>query len=394
MTLKKTLMAGAAGAALFAFAAPVATTAEAGKLSNGAPADLKIYGQVGRGILYYDDGNASDFQHVDADVASTRFGFDARAKLTESLEIRGKIEVEIESNTPNAVSQNDNRASNSNLGGSSTATGFTERKQEISFVSKSFGRLTLGQQSEISDGMSDGLDLGGAAGALAGMDTDLTAGGIIFRNNTLNNSLDAGGRNIRSVFKTFDGGRTDAIQYETPNFNGLRVQIGTENGGNTGVGVLYDGKFGSFKVRGRGFYEAVGGTVNNTEAQWQVGASVKHDSGIALTALYGSDEKKENSDLAAADRAEDETVFVGRVSYTANMNTLGATGVGLTMIMTDNRQVEGDEGFAFGGGVFQDVKKAGAALFANVMVWDVDRSGTAVELEEIVTVFVGGRLKF
>ena len=59
MTLKKYLMVGAAGAALFAFAAPVATVAEAGSIKNGSATDLTIYGRVSRQFMVYNDGEES-----------------------------------------------------------------------------------------------------------------------------------------------------------------------------------------------------------------------------------------------------------------------------------------------------------------------------------------------
>lgn len=385
MTLKKTLMAGAAGAALFAIASPVATTADAGSLKSGnSNADVKIYGQVGRGILFYSDGEQSDWISADADNSSSRFGFNASAKITDSVTISAVLEQEMESNSPNSI----NQASDADVGGS-----FTQRKAELSFKSKSFGRFTMGQTSVISDGMSDGLDLGGASIAFAGMDPSLSAGGLSFRND--NTAAKLSTKTVRGSFGTLDGGRADAIQYETPSMGGVRVQLGISSAGKEpGIGLLYDGKHGSMKVRVRGFWENANGSGTDQD-RWQLGASVKHDSGISLTALYGNEDQRVNANGTNVDQYRDDWhVYAVRLGYTANMNSLGPTAVGLDYRYSEGKAADGDEGTAFGFGVSQNIKKAGADLFANMMVWELERQAPSAELDKLVTVFVGGRLKF
>ena len=371
MNLKKTLMVGAAGAALFAFAAPVATTAEDGSIKNGNATDLKVYGQVNRNMMFYNDGEESGYRHQDGDNGSTRFGLAATGKVNESVSVGAKIEVEMQSNNPNNISQ-----SSEDGGGGS----FSERKAELYFKHKQFGKLTLGQQSEISDGMSDGLDLGYAAGAFAGMDSSLLVAGMLFRNDNTAAALST--TSVRDVFKTLDGGRNDSIQYETPSMNGFRAQLGLESQGTWGIGGLYDGKMGGLQVRVRGFYENTSGA-GTTADQWQLGASVKHDSGISLTGLYGSSDQ---------DSGKDHKVYGATVGYTANMNSLGATGVGVTFQGTSDLAGDGIDGQAFGFGVNQQIKAAGTNIYGNVMFWDVD--GTTTALDSLMTFLVGAQVKF
>lgn len=371
MNLKKTLMVGAAGAALFAFAAPVATTAEAGSIKNGNATDLKVYGQVNRNMMFYNDGEESGYRHQDGDNGSTRFGLAATGKVNESVSVGAKIEVEMQSNDPGSISQSSEDGGGGN---------FSERHANLYFSHKQFGKLTLGQQSEISDGMSDGLDLGYAAGAFAGMDSSLLVAGMLFRNDNTAAALST--TSIRTVFKTLDGGRNDSIQYETPSMNGFRAQLGLESQGTWGIGGLYDGKMGGLQVRVRGFYENTSGA-GTTADQWQLGASVKHDSGISLTGLYGSSDQ---------DSGKDHKVYGATVGYTANMNSLGATGVGVTFQGTSDLAGDGIDGQAFGFGVNQQIKAAGTNIYGNVMFWDVD--GTTVPLDSLMTFLVGAQVKF
>jgi hypothetical protein len=374
MNLKKTLMVGAAGAALFAFAAPVATTAEAGSIKNGNATDLKVYGQVNRNMMFYNDGEESGYRHQDGDNGSTRFGLAATGKINESVSVGAKIEVEMQSNDPASIDQSTEDDSNS--------TGFKQRKAEIYFSHKQFGKLSLGQQSEISDGMSDGLDLGYAAGAFAGMDPDLLVSNMKLRNDNAAAALSTVA--LTDAFGTLDGGRNDSIQYQTPSMNGFRAQLGLESNGVWGLGALYDGKMGGMQVRVRGFYENTSGA-GTTADQWQIGASVKHDSGVSLTGLYGSSDK---------DSGNDHKNWGATVGYTANMNSLGATGVGIHVSGTQDWLEDDTDAVVYGFGVNQQIKAAGTNIYGNVMFWDVDRVSTATQLDALMTFMVGAQVKF
>ena len=371
MTLKKSLMVGAAGAALFAFAAPVATTAEAGSIKNRSN-DLTVYGQVNRNMMFYNDGEESGYRHQDGDNGSTRFGFKFSGKVNEAVSMGGTFEVELQSNNPNAISQSTEADS----------AGFASRKSEIYVSHKQFGKLVMGQSSTISDGMSDGLDLGYSAGAFAGMDTSLLVAGMLFRNDNTAAALSS--TSVRDVFQSMDRGREDLVRYETPKINGFVGEAGLYDSGEWGIGAKYDNKFGGVQVRVRAFYENLSGSGTNGD-RWQLGASVKHDSGVSLTGLYGKSDP---------DSGNDHTTYGATVGYTANMNSLGATGVGVHFEGTQDIAGDGIDGQAFGVGFNQQIKSAGANIYGNVMWWDVDVPSTSTQLDSLVTFMVGGQVKF
>src|SRR5687768_1580328 len=56
---------------------------------------LTIYGQVNRGLLIWDDGEASDAYVVDNDADSTRFGFMGEGKLKPGWKAGFNIELEV-----------------------------------------------------------------------------------------------------------------------------------------------------------------------------------------------------------------------------------------------------------------------------------------------------------
>lgn len=374
MTFKKTLMAGAAGAALFAIAAPVATPAEAGSIKNGNATDLTVYGQVNRNMMFYNDGEETGYRHQDGDNGSTRFGLKASGKVNESVTMGAQIEVEMQSNNPSSINQTTEVDSNS--------TGFTQRKALIYVSHKQFGKLTMGQESQASDGMSDGLDLSYVSGAFAGMDTSLLVAGMKFRNDTTTAGLSS--TSVRSVFKSFDGGRRDLIRYETPKLSGFKGEVDLYDSGEWGIGAHYDNKFGGVQVRVRAFYENNSGSGTSGDV-WQIGASVKHDSGVSLTGLYGKQDP---------DSGNDHTTYAATLGYTANMNSLGATGIGVHFEGTQDVGGDGVDGQAVGIGFNQQIKSAGANIYGNVMWWDVDVPSASTQLDSLVTFMVGGQVKF
>lgn len=371
MTLKKSLMVGAAGAALFAFAAPVATSAEAASIKNRTN-DVTVYGQVNRNMMFYNDGEESGYRHQDGDNGSTRFGFKFNGKVNEAVSMGGNFEVELQSNDPSSISQSTEADS----------AGFAHRKSEIYISHKQFGKLVMGQSSTISDGMSDGLDLGYAAGAFAGMDPSLLTAGMLFRNDNTAAALSS--TTIRNVFTTMDRGREDLVRYETPKLNGFVGEAGLYDSGEWGIGAKYDNKFGGVKVRVRAFYENLSGSGTSGD-RWQIGASMKHDSGISLTGLYGQQDP---------DSGNNHTVWGATVGYTANMNSLGATGLGVHVEGSEDVAGDGTDGIAYGVGLNQQIKSAGANIYANVMFWDADVPSSGTQLDSLVTFLVGAQVKF
>lgn len=360
-----------ASAALFVLSAP----ADAGSVKNGNVTDLTVYGQVNRTLMIYDDGDEAGYRNMDGDAGSTRFGLRASGKVNESVSVGARLEAEMQSNDPASIDQTNE---------SDSLKSFNERLAYVYVEHKKFGKLTLGQASAVSDGMSDGLDLGYAAGAFDGVETGRrNVNGLLFREDNTGAALSS--RTIGNFFGTYDRGRQDQINYVTPNVNGLRLEAGLYDAGDWGAGVLYDNKFGAFKVRGRAFFESLTNS-STSEGAWQLGASVMHDSGISVTGLYGQS--------LAVDGAEEDARWAATVGYTANMNTLGPTGIGVNVSGSQDRTVVGSEAIAVGLGVNQQIKSAGTNVYGSVAFWDVDMPAGQTPLDQIVTMLVGMQVKF
>ncbi|MEQ9586530.1 MAG: hypothetical protein RJS97_00940 [Parvibaculaceae bacterium] len=113
---------------------------------------------------------------------------------------------------------------------------------------------------------------------------------------------------------------------------------------------------------------------------------MKHDSGISLTGVYGQS--------LAVDGAEDDARWAATVGYTANLNALGPTGIGVNVSGSQDRTVVGSEAIAVGLGFNQQIKGAGTNIYGNVAFWDVDLPSSQTQLDQVVTMLVGMQVKF
>src|SRR3546814_12168811 len=94
----KTALLGTAAVALAAaaFAAPAAAADNANvvRSSFGDKVQVKITGQINRGVLFADDGENTSVKHVDNDSSSSRFRIHADAKVTSAFSVGGLFELD------------------------------------------------------------------------------------------------------------------------------------------------------------------------------------------------------------------------------------------------------------------------------------------------------------
>lgn len=373
MTLKNTLKAGAAAAALFAIAAPIATTAEAGIKNGQSKMDLTLYGQVNRAVVFFDDGELTDAVQVDNEASDTRFGMKATGNLSEAVSVGALIEFGADSE-----GSLDGASQDSNENGFQ----FGERHMNWWITHKQFGTLKLGQQSETNDG-PDQVDLSTSALAGAGMTPSLNTQDILFRNSTTNGLT---GTSVGTLFDSFDGGRDDAVSYKTPTINGFNAEAQWGASGQTGVEAYYNGSFSGNKVRLVAAYTNQSGE-GTAEDMFQVGGSFKHTSGVSATVYYASEDQQ-----LGAGNSRDEDYLMARLGYSMK-NSMGPFGVSVDYVTTEDQGAAGNDGDAWGLNVLQKFDKAALELYGNVRVWDADLAA-GTNTDELVTVVVGGRVKF
>jgi hypothetical protein len=227
-----------------------------GRIEKGVGGvNLKISGQVNRGVLYASDANDdSFFNFVDNDASSTRVRWDADAKTSNGMTVGTRLEVQMESNTSfnvggngtvnNEVGVNTNAVdANGNAAVATTGDVFNLRHAYV-FIQGGFGTLTTGQQGEATEGI---LHNSFNYASLADINPEYTAG------------IGAAGANFLSFG---DGGRQDSLRYDTPSFGGAKAAISVRDNGEVTAAVRYAGKVAGFGVLGGVGYEENFGNQN------------------------------------------------------------------------------------------------------------------------------------
>lgn len=325
---------------------------------------LSLSGQVNRGVLYVDDGAETEFLHVDNDNSSTRIRFVGEADYDADITVGTQIEVQFESN-----STADIKIDGSAPGGSNS---FTERKLELFFDSKRYGRIWLGQGDTASNGTSE-VDLSGT-GVIGYSGIADMAGGIEFGGLGV-------GPTIGTVYSNFDGlSRDDRIRYDTPSFSGFGLSASHAESRKSDVAARFSGDVGG----GLTLAAAVGYAINgNVDSQVNGSVSVRHSSGFNVTAAAGQ---------------QDLQVGVGDPFFWyAKLGYIWAGGIGDTAFAVDYADADDvaqldDEFNAIGAFVVQNVDAISTELYLGVRNHELDRPGS--DFDDIFAVLGGVRVKF
>jgi len=107
---------------------------------------LAISGQVNRAVNMVDDGDNTKAYYVDNDASNTRIRFIGTAKMAEDLTIGSRLEFAVAPNESSTVTQG-------NEGGDENY--LQARWAEVSFDSKSYGKLSLGKGDTASNNTAE-----------------------------------------------------------------------------------------------------------------------------------------------------------------------------------------------------------------------------------------------
>ncbi|MBY4679143.1 porin [Marinobacterium arenosum] len=330
---------------------------------------VSVSGQVNRALLWADDGESSNVYHVDNDASSTRMRVIGEADVSDEMTVGAALEVQFESNSTANVNQLDD-----------TGVGddhFTQRRLEVYFDHKRYGKLWLGQGWTASEDTSE-VDLSGTDLAGYSSTADM-AGGILFR--------DAGGAltgtAVGDVFANFDGrGRADRLRYDTPSFGGFSVAVSAIEGDAWDTALRYSGKFGAAKVAGALAYSepdssTVDGQVNGS-------VSILFDNGVNLTLAAGE------RDLASG--SEDPSFYYGKLGYQTRLNSAGMTSFSIDYHSSDDVALVGDEATSYGLQAVQKIDAWATEGYVGWRTYELDRTGG--DLQDVDALIAGARVKF
>lgn len=339
--------------------------------SGGDKVSARVYGQVNRGVLYAGDGENNDFIFVDNDNSSTRIGFLGNARLNDDFAVGTKIEVQFESNSTAAVSQDDQSVGPNN---------FTERHLDLFFESKTYGKLSLGQGSTASDGSSEvdlsGTDVVGYSGA-----GDL-AGGIKFYD-TAANALS--GVRIGDVVSNMDGlSRKDRLRYDSPTCAGFTLSGSLIEDGQQDLAIRYSGKFQGINLAGAIAYANTEAS-STVENQYNGSVSLLLDNGLNGTFAAGYQDM-------LADNREEPTFYYFKLGYKTKIFDIGPTAFAIDYGRFNDIAQNDDQVDTIGAQAVQNLTNLGTELYLGYRYHSMDRTG--FDFDEINAVLTGARIKF
>ncbi len=341
-------------------------------VNSGNPnVNVELYGQINRAALWADNGDSSKTYFVDNDFSSTRMGINAKAKATDNLDIGGKIEYELISNSSILVNQ-DNQDSGAEL---------KLRVADVYLNSKSLGKLFLGQGSTFSDNTAE-IDLSGTS-VTANSKLYAMAGGQLFYDSQGSQLTST---NLKSAFNNVDGlSRRDRIRYDSPSLAGFSIGGSAIEAGAFDAGINYSRKFDGLKVAGA--FAWADPQDLNTAIDYQLNGSLSMlmDMGLSFTLAGGQE-------YMQADNRDDGRYWYGKIGYKAELFSPGTSAFSIDYGQYDDFVQNNDEGETFGLAYVQNVKDWGTEFYLAYRLYKLDRDNT--DLDDINAAWAGMRLKF
>jgi predicted porin len=340
---------------------------------------VNLYGQVNRAIMAVDDGENSDWFHVDNDNSSSRVGLKGKVNVSDEFSTGVKFEADWQSNASNEVQMEqygDDHTSTSD------GDNFDLRKFELWFDSKKIGKFTLGQGDTASNGTSE-MDLSGTS--VAGYsDINAFAGDFGFWDDNSSTYT----VKIDEVFTQVDGlSRRDRLRYDSPKFAGFTASGSWVERDAWDLALRYDNTFDAFRVMAGIAYSNPGDIGDDFENYINGSFSVLLNMGISLTFAAGQKEYDEID-------ADDPFFLYGKLGYqTKALTVLGKTAFSIDYNATDDNDEEGDEAEMFGIQAVQKIDNWGAEFFSAYRLYSLDRDDDS-DMEDINVFMAGSRIKF
>ncbi len=332
---------------------------------------ISLYGQINRGALYVDDGQATElFGTVDNDNSSTRFGIRTSTTLGSGWLVASNIEVQYEPASTfniNILDQTDSdyRVDQNNI-----------RKVEISFAHKNFGKLSLGQGSLASDGAAE-VDFSGTQ--VVSLDPRFVAGGQLFRN-------DAGilsNISISNSFNNFDTGRQNRVRYDTPSLAGFTLS------GAVGHNILNeddDRIFSDIALRYKNNFE------NYTFSTAAFFYDFETSNRYGLSAAVIHEPTGLNFRVAAVRDKNGAEIYATKIGLKRQFFEIGETALSVDYNFSNDLQSAGADSKTLGISAVQKIDRWNLELYGTYRNYKFDN--TADNFQDINVVLTGARWKF
>lgn len=314
-----------------------ATTARKGNRK----VSLTVYGQLNKAILFtgeIDVGTApatgsGDVEIIDNDVSDTRFGLKGKANITSDLYAGYKIEF--------GVPHGD----------------IYLRHNDLYLGSKTFGKVSIGQGSTASDGITE-ISFSG---------TDSVAGGA--------------GAGIAGVYTTgveydnLDGfSRKERVRYDSPSIAGFVVSASWQDNEDFDVALRYGASFGDFTVAaGVAYFES---DDDNFDAVSGSVALIHNPTGLNASFAAGEQDGADNVEYWFVQAGIKRKYFaLGDTKFSVDYHV---------------QEVNGVESEKIGAQLVQDIDAAAMELF--IAGWSSETDDLSKTDEDAI--MVGARIEF
>ena len=366
---------------------------------------LKIKGQVNRAVLWHDNGNQSNFAHVDNASSSTRLNVNGEGKVDANTVVGGEVEFELQTNASDNV---DVHAT----GSKSDRNTIKNRITDVYVKSARWGDLIAGHGKMASDETMENTDLSKTGVISAGTAVTDMAGATVFFDATSQKKTPANGIaiTVANVFNGADGlGREDRLRYNTPNFNGVSLQAShayRNTNDKWDVALKYAGEFAGTKLAAQAAYVDQQGSDasalqiagdNAKYKQFNGSLGMLFPMGISLMVAAANRDWQEKN-------VNDGTLYFGKLGYQHDFFESGLTAFavdyGHYKNMTYNRTTalgakQRYRGKSYGAFMVQHFDRIASEIYLGARVYKLDGPVAQNQrYKDITALMLGARVKF
>ncbi len=353
-------------------AAPAA--AEELKYTNSSGGSVKLYGQLSPSYIWIDDGGETTGKFVDNDSSNSRVGL-----WVEQPFDAGTLTFNFESALGFRFSDGINQLDD----GSSWHWDRTRlRKVDFAFASNSWGKLSFGQGSMATDGVTQFDFNNNGMTNYAGI-TDPNGGFLFRRKDGTLSSV-----SISDAASGLDGGRRGRVRYDTPAFANFTLSVAagqevlseTNDDNYYDVALTYDREFEAFNVKGGIGYSHRDRDNDPDDKDTSGSLSVLHKaSGISVTVAGGS-------------RHDGGSYWYGKLGSDADIWDIGTTSLAADYYDGSDFVSDGSDTKIYGFGINQDLDQYNTQIYAGYRSIDFDERGE--DYQDIDSYILGARWKF
>jgi predicted porin len=215
---------------------------------------LTISGWVNEQIAWWDDGSEKNVYVGTSPVEQSRFKFAGKAKITSDWSAGYTIEIGV-------FGANGGRWDQFTPAGISGANSVVVRKSSWNLQSKTFGKVTVGQDATATYHLLDDADTTLTRSFYDGEGAPDYQASFFVRDRN-GNFISSGGSNLRwpDVLRGFnnstpgDNGRRNVVRYDSPEFAGFSVATAWGEDDVWDVAAIYEGGVGDFEINARAGY--------------------------------------------------------------------------------------------------------------------------------------------